>query len=128
MDPDPKVRKAVMKRVRRRLKLLQKPLESSDKESSGEESSEEEEQGVFEEAQRIRRVGVRRAGVLAATAILEIRKSLVAASGQLWGHSPLLQSTSSTERCRGRRLPLRTPPTCSLRGGQQKLWICYFSG
>ncbi|CAJ1433933.1 unnamed protein product, partial [Effrenium voratum] len=52
-----------------------------------EAAAEEEDAGVFEEAQRIRRVGVRGPGVLAAASINEMKKSLVAASGQLWGQS-----------------------------------------
>ena len=52
-------------------------------EKPGEESTEEEDVGVFEEAQRIRRVGVRGPGVLAAASINKMKKSLVAASGQL---------------------------------------------
>ena len=79
MDPDIKVRRQVVRKVKKSLRLLQRQVDSSERESSGEESSEEQEGAVFEEAQRIRRV--------AATALNEMKKCLVAASGQLWGQN-----------------------------------------
>ncbi|CAJ1458177.1 unnamed protein product, partial [Effrenium voratum] len=87
MDPDVKVRRQVVRKVKKSLRLLQRQMDSSNRDSSGEESTEEEDVGVFEEAQRIRRVGVRGPGVLAAASINEMKKSLVAASGQLWGQN-----------------------------------------
>ncbi|CAJ1409239.1 unnamed protein product [Effrenium voratum] len=87
MDPDVKVRRQVVRKVKKSLRLLQRQMDTSDRDSSGEESTEEEDAGVFEEAQRIRRVGVRGPGVLAAASINEMKKSLVAASGQLWGQN-----------------------------------------
>ncbi|CAJ1329700.1 unnamed protein product [Effrenium voratum] len=87
MDPDVKVRRQVVRKVKKSLRLLQRQMDTSDRDSSGEELTEEEDAGVFEEAQRIRRVGVRGPGVLAAASINEMKKSLVAASGQLWGQN-----------------------------------------
>ena len=84
MDPDPKVRKKVAARAARRLKKKKKSSSASSSSGSSSEESDEESDELFEETQKVRKVGRVAPGALTAAGCKEMATNLLSSTGGIW--------------------------------------------
>ncbi|CAJ1329246.1 unnamed protein product [Effrenium voratum] len=84
LDPDPEVRKILLKRASRAVRKKRKRSDDSSGRASSSSKSEEEPEELFGCSTRPEEVGRRFPGVLAAEGIREMRASLLKNTGQLW--------------------------------------------
>ncbi|CAJ1412814.1 unnamed protein product, partial [Effrenium voratum] len=84
LDPDPVVRKIVLRRASRTVRKKRKRSDDSSGRGSSSSMSEEEPEELFGCSTRPEEVGRRFPGVLAAEGIREMRASLLKNTGQLW--------------------------------------------
>lgn len=88
-DPDPRVRKKVIRQLRKKLKKKKNQSESETR-SSTEGSSEDSDvdsshsEGVFEEKHKVRSVAKRAPGALTYTTLREMQKQLLTSTGAVW--------------------------------------------
>ena len=83
MDPDPKVRKKIAAKASRRLKKKKSSSGSSSTGSSS-GSSEEESGELFEETQKVRRIGRMAPGALTTAGCKEMASNLLSSTGGIW--------------------------------------------
>jgi len=84
MDPDPKVRKKIAAKASRRLKKKKKSSSESSSTGSSSGSSEDESGELFEETQKVRRIGRMAPGALTTAGCKEMANNLLSSTGGIW--------------------------------------------
>ena len=84
MDPDPKVRNKIAAKASKRLKKKKKSSSGSSSTGSSSDSSEEESGELFEETQKVRRIGRLAPGALTTAGCREMASNLLNSTQGIW--------------------------------------------
>ena len=87
MDPNPKVRKKITAKASRRAKKKKKSSSESSSTESSSESTDEESGELFEETQKVRKIGRFAPGALTTAGCREMASNLLNSSGGIWDQS-----------------------------------------
>ena len=87
MDPNPKVRKKITAKASRRAKKKKKSSSGSSSTESSSESTDEESGELFEETQKVRKIGRFAPGALTTAGCREMASNLLNSSGGIWDQS-----------------------------------------